>query len=213
MATIKRTHIMLNSVQKERVKSTKDYKVQHSTLLKACSNDGYHQPSQEIPENGNGSGEAEDYNDSFWDNENSNQSSCSCNEYDVLLRHLRTCPEPQLQLPQDITDLSVYYHDIEESIKTIQETIQDLSTDDLLTEVRRLSDFLTTDMSEMSQILEYITHNYDYSLTFFKSFEENLDKVKEVYVNYKLHLLVYLGLTALGVLLAVKIKSVFIKLV
>ena len=129
------------------------------------------------------------------------------------MRHLRTCPEPKLQLPQEITDLSVHYHDIEESIKTIQETIQDLSTDDLLTEVRRLSDFLTTDMSEMSQTLEHITQNYDSSLTFFKSFEENLDKVKEVYVNYNLHLLVYLGLSGLGVLLAVKIISVFIKLV
>ena len=82
-----------------------------------------------------------------------------------------------------------------------------------MTEVRRLSDFLTTDMSEMSQTLEYITQNYDSSLTFFKSFDKNLDKVKEVYVNYKLHLLVYLGLSGLAVLLAVKIISVFIKLV
>ena len=37
--------------------------------------------------------------------------------------------------------------------------------------------------------------------------------MKEVYVNYNLHLLVYLGLSGLGVLLAVKIISVFIKLV
>ena len=64
------------------------------------------------------------------------------------------------------------------SIKTIQRSIQDLSTDDLLTEVKKLSDFLTTDMSEMSQTLDYITQNYDSSLAFFKSFEENLDKVR-----------------------------------
>ena len=107
----------------------------------------------------------------------------------------------------------MHYHDIEESIKTIQETIHNLSTDDLLTEVRRLSNFSTTDMSEMSQTLEHITQNYDSSLTFFKSFEENLDKVKEGYINYNLHLLVYLGLSGLAVLLAVKIISVFIKLV
>ena len=65
----------------------------------------------------------------------------------------------------------------------------------------------------MSQTLDYITQNYDSSLAFFKSFEENLDKVREVYVSYKLHLLVYLGLSAIGVLLAVKIISVFIKIV
>ena len=149
MAAIKRTHTMLNSAQKERVKSTKDYKVQHSTLLQACSNDGNHQPSQESPENGNGSGHNEEEYD---DIENSDQSSCSCNKYGVLLRHLRTCPATQLQIPQEITDLSMHYHDIEESIKTIQETIHNLSTDELLTEVQRLSDFVTTDMSDVPNI-------------------------------------------------------------
>ena len=99
------------------------------------------------------------------------------------------------------------------SIKTIQRTIEDLSTDELLTEVKRLSSFLTTDLSEMSQTLNYITENYDSSLTFFKSFEENLDKIRRVYVDYKLHLLLYLGLSAIAVLLAVKIISVFIKMV
>ena len=65
MAAIRRTHTMLNGAQKERAKSTNDFKVKHSTLLKACSDNGNNQPSQEIPENGNGSGEAEDYDDSF----------------------------------------------------------------------------------------------------------------------------------------------------
>ena len=37
--------------------------------------------------------------------------------------------------------------------------------------------------------------------------------MKEVYVNYKLHLFGYLELSALGVLLVVKIISVLIKLV
>ena len=82
-----------------------------------------------------------------------------------------------------------------------------------MTEVKRFSDSIITDMSEISQTLEHITQNYDSSLTFFKSFETNLDKIKEVYINYKLHLLVYLGLSGLAVLLAVRIISVFIKLV
>ena len=66
-------------------------------------------------------------------------------------------------------------------------------------------------MSEMSQTLDYITQNYDSSLTFFKSFEENLDKVKEVYVGYKLHFLLYPGIGLVGVLLGIKIISVWIK--
>ena len=68
-------------------------------------------------------------------------------------------------------------------------------------------------MAEMSQTLDYITQNYDSSLTFFKSFDENLDKIKEIYVKYKLHLFGYLVLSALRILVVVKIILVLIKLV
>ena len=132
MAAIRKTHSMLSVAQKDRIKSTKDYKIQHSTLLQACNNEGNNPPSLEILDTINGSGHAEEYDDS----EENNQNSCSCNEYDVLLRHLKTCPDPQLQIPQEITDLSVHYHEIEESIKVIQETIHNLSTDELVTEVK-----------------------------------------------------------------------------
>ena len=109
MTAIKRTHSMLSNAQKDRVKTNVASKIQHSTLLQACSNEGNNQPSLENSDTRSGSGHAEDY-----DNEENDQNSCSCNEYVVLLRHLRTCPDPQLQIPQEITDLSVHYHDIEE---------------------------------------------------------------------------------------------------
>ena len=112
----------------------------------------------------------------------------------------------------EIRDLSLHYQEVERSIKTIQSTIKDLSTDALLVEVKKLSNFLTTDMSEMSQTINYITQNYDSSFAFFQSFEENLDKVKEVYVGYKLHFLVYSGLGLIGVLVVIKIISVVIKI-
>ena len=70
---------------------------------------------------------------------------------------------------------------------------------------------MTTDMSEMSNTLDYINQNYDSSPTFFKSVEENLNKVKEVYVGYKLHFLVYAGIGLVGVLLGIKLISVCIK--
>ena len=57
---------MLDSAQRERVKSMRDYKAKHSTLLEACSNNGNHQNSQETSNNGNGSGHSDDYGDSFW---------------------------------------------------------------------------------------------------------------------------------------------------
>ena len=146
-----------------------------------------------------------------YDDEEHESNSCLCNEYEILLKHLKTCPDPQI--PQEITNLSMHYNEIEELIRVIQETIHNLSTEELLSEVKRLSEFMTSDMSEMSQTLQHITQNYDSSLTFFKNFEISLDKIKEVYVNYKLHLLVYIGLSGLAVLVAVKIISVFFKLI
>ena len=65
----------------------------------------------------------------------------------------------------------------------------------------------------MSQTLDYITQSYNSSLTFFKSFDENLNKIKDIYVRYKLYLFGYLVLSALGILVGVKIISVLIKIV
>ena len=75
MTAIRRTHSILSSAQKDRVKSTRDYKIQHSTHLQACSNEGNNQPSQEISDDRNGSGHAEEYDDS----EDNDHNSCSCN--------------------------------------------------------------------------------------------------------------------------------------
>ena len=174
MTAIKRTHSMLSSAQKDRVKTNVASKIQHSTLLQACSNEGNNQPSLENSDTRSGSGHAEDFH-----NEENDQNSCPCNEYDVLLRHLRTCPDPQLQIPQEITDLSMHYNDIEESIKVIHENIHNLSTKELLIEVKRLSNFMTSDMSEMSQTLQHITQNYDSSLTFFKILKQVWIKLRK----------------------------------
>ena len=72
---------------------------------------------------------------------------------------------------------------------------------------------MTSDMSEMAQTLQHITQNYNDSITFFKNFEISLDKIKETYIYYKLHLLVYVGLGGLAVLVSVKIISVFFRIV
>ena len=116
----------------------RDYGIKHSTLIEACTNNGNHRNSQETSNNGNGSGRSDDYGDGFWDrdqesNDDTNQNTCSpCNEYGILLKHLRSCPEPEIALPLEIRDLSLHYQEIEESIRAIQNTIQDLSTDSLL---------------------------------------------------------------------------------
>ena len=123
---------MLSNAQKERTKTNAASKIQHSTLLQACTHEGNNQPSREGGNNNpprensdtsTGSGLYEDYEE-----EEPESNSCTCNEYEILLRHLKTCPDPQIQIPQEITNLSIHYSEIEESIRVIQETINDLST-------------------------------------------------------------------------------------
>ena len=136
-------------------------------MIEACSsNSNYQNPqgtSSDSNSNYQGSGHSSDYEDNYWNgdqesNGDNNQSLCPpCNEYGLLLRHLRTCPEPEVTLPFEIKDLSLNYKEIEESISTIKNTIQVLSTDSLLVEVKKFSDFLTTDMAKISNKLDYIT--------------------------------------------------------
>merc|ERR1712240_128032 len=156
-----------------------------------------------------GSGQVEDYDEP----DEPENNSGSCNQYDLILKHIKTCPSPDLELPQEITDLSNHYSEIESSIKVIQETINDLSPEDLLLEVQTLSEFMTRDMSEMAKTLEHITQNYNDSITFFKNFEMSLDTIKKTYTYYKLHILVYAGLGGLAILVAVQIMTVFFRII
>ena len=80
-------------------------------------------------------------------------------------------------------------------------------------EVKKLSDFLTTDLVEMRNTLDYITQNYDSSLAFFQSIAENLNGLKDVYKGYKLDYLVYAGIGVVGLLLALKLISFFVRIV
>ena len=104
---------MLETAQKHRTKNINDYGIKHSTLLQACTSSPNPQNHQRSPSNNNyqGSGlsDEEDYHRDQENDKGNNQSSCSpCNEYGVLLKHLRTCPEPEVALPFDIKELSLH---------------------------------------------------------------------------------------------------------
>merc|ERR1711873_83317 len=210
MNEIKRIKAMLTTAKSDRQKLTATSLIQHSPLLQTCANSNKNQLSGTDSNSDLGSGNSEeDYDES----EEPGDDPGGCNQYDLLLRHIKSCPSPDFELPQEIIDLSNHYSDIESSIRAIQETIHDLSTEDLLLEVQTLSDFMIQDMSDMTRTLEHITENYNTSITFFKNFEISLDTIKETYTYYKLHLLVYAGLGGLGILVAVQIMTVFVRII
>ena len=132
---------MLDSAQKDRIKTMAHYACTAPTNLHT------HQVStnSHTPQ---GSGHSIDESEIGYlngepDNNHSNGNGVNtpilcppCNIHGLLLKHLKTCPEPQVSLPYEIKDLSPHYRDIEDSISTIRNTIQDISTDTLLTEVK-----------------------------------------------------------------------------
>ena len=201
---------MLTIANSDRKKLTATSLIQHSTLLQACANSNKNQFSGTDSDSDSGSGDSEEDYDRL---EEPGDDPGNCNQYDLLLRHIKSCPSPNFELPQEITDLSNHYSDIESSIRVIQETIQDLSTENLLLEVQTLSDFMVQDMADLTRTLEHITQNYNTSITFFKNFEISLNAVKETYTYYNLHILVYAGLTGVAVLVAVQIITVFVRII
>ena len=92
MNAIKRTQSMLSNAQRERIKTTVASKIQHSTLLQACTHKNNNQPFRENFDTNTGSGQVEDY-----DYDEPEPNPGSCNEYDILLKHLKTCPELYIQ--------------------------------------------------------------------------------------------------------------------
>ena len=79
-----------------------------------------------------------------------------------------------------------------------------METDELLSELQTLTSFVTRDMTEISQTLEFLETNYISSLSFFKSFENSLQTIQQVYEGYNLHILVYSGLFVIATLLVIK---------
>ena len=67
LAAIKRTHAMLDTAQKHRIKSMKEYGIKHSTLIEACASNLNSQNPQGTSSNSNhqGSGHSNDYEDNY----------------------------------------------------------------------------------------------------------------------------------------------------
>ena len=102
MNAIKRVQSMLSTAQNDRKKTTVASQIQHSTLLQACTHKNKNQLFREDSDSNTGSGQVDDYDYNEPDEPENNPGSC--NEYDLLLKHLKTCPDPDIQIPQEITN-------------------------------------------------------------------------------------------------------------
>ena len=123
------------------------------------------------------------------------------------------CPSQRVDLPLEVRELGIHYKEIEKSISVIKKVLDDLETDELLGELKHISNFVSRDFAEISQTLYFLESNYNVSLNFFQSFDTSLQTIHQVYTGNRLHILVYVVLFVIGTLLAIKILSMMVQCV
>ena len=130
-----------------------------------------------------------------------------------MARHLKICATPKVYLPSHFSSLLHTYKDVETSINTIRETVDALSNDHLLNEIQELNSYVQTDLRGITLALDDISTNYNYSIQIFKSVEDTLETVHQIYKGYQLYLVLYIGMAVIGTVLAIQIVILIIKII
>ena len=120
---------------------------------------------------------------------------------------MRICPSQVIEIPSELRTLGSHYKFIDKSLSNIQDTLEDVETDQLMSQLTQISTFITHDFAEISRTLEHIQVRYNTSLQFFESFDEGLHNLQSIYTDYHLFVLWYAALIILGILFLVKVVS------
>ena len=113
----------------------------------------------------------------------------------------------------EVRELGIHYKEIEKSINVIRQVLDDLETDELIVQLKHISNFVSKDFAEISQTFDFLESNYNSSLNFFQSFDKSLTTIHQVYTNNNLHIVVYGVLFIIGTLFAIKIVTIIIQCV
>ena len=141
-------------------------------------------------------------------NSTPNNSNCS-HHIDItsFKKYLRKCPSQAIELPHELRNLGFHSRQIDQSLSTIQDTLESLETDQLMVKVTEISSFISQDLEEIQRTLDNIQFKYNTSLRFFETFDRSLHNLEVVYTDYHLFILWYLALVILGILLLAKFVS------
>ena len=91
--------------------------------------------------------------------------------------------------------------------------MDDLETNELMVQLRHLSNFVSRDFAEITETLDYLESNYNPSLSFFQSFDKSLSTIQKVYIDYNLHIVWYGALSIIGILFVIKVVTLLINCV
>ena len=96
------------------------------------------------------------------------------------------CPTQKVEIPSEVRNLGTHYRDIDRSLTGIKNILDELETDQLMSQLTHLSTFITQDFPEISETLDFIQLNYNTSLNFFRGFDQSLNTIQTVYNDYNL---------------------------
>ena len=72
-----------------------------------------------------------------------------------------------MDLPNELTNLGAHSKLIDQSLSSIQDTLEGIETDQLMTKLTQINTFITHDFAEIQRTLEHIQTRYNTSLQFF----------------------------------------------
>ena len=77
-------------------------------------------------------------------------------DFTPFKKFLRICPSQSIEILSEIRTLGSHYKLIDRSLSTIQDTLEEIETDQLMAKLTKVSTFTTHEFAEISRTLEFI---------------------------------------------------------
>ena len=126
-----------------------------------------------------------------------------------ILNLLKKCSTPAPQRPHPVLgSLNTRYLEMEKSVKKLQDMIREIDEDDGL--MRSLDSFnneVTRNLHSIEQELSSFQTDFNETISFFQTLNENVTYVKSIYLEYNLHIIWWALVCGLSILVILKIFS------
>lgn len=208
-------HTKLDEAEDFRILASKENQARHDAVISTCHGSGLSNPFEDDDE------DIElDYNRGITPQRTVNRHNivnstpcpkkCSKIDFNPFRKYLRICPTQKVMIPSEVRNLGTHYRLIDRSLTGIKNTLDELETYQLMSQLTQVSTFITQDFAEISETLDFIQLNYNTSLNFFHSFDQSLNTIQTVYTDYNLFIVLYCALLILGTLFLIKVVTLLV---
>ena len=132
-----------------------------------------------------------------------------------FLNLLKKCSTPAPQRPDPVlSSLHTRYLQMEKTVKKLQEMIREIDEDDgLMQSLNLFSNEVTMNLHNIGEELSSFQMEFNETISFFQTLNEKVTYVKNIYLEYNLHIIWWVLVCGLGILVTLKIFSLIINCV